>query len=366
VHAAAAGTHSTERVAAVLFAVTAALQVAWAFYYVAHPTRLPAVLGMVLNGSFAAMWVISRTIGLPIPEALAGVEHVTVQDGIAAMLGLVAAICAAAAAWRSDRVDNHLAGSVVAASVISLSVVLLAVAGISATHGHGTMTMGAATAGRSAGAMPGMDMGTNPGGTTATMPGMDMRAMPGMDMGTSPGGNTGTMPGMVMRTMAMPPSAMDLRFAQAVIVRRSQVVRTADIALVNSRNADIANMATLIKAETVPEVYQLSDLLRSVNEQVPGSTMPPAPLQGSPTVMSGATSPEFELVKLENAFGPTFDRLFLEWLVRHYEDGIALGGQAYGAGQHPTTRSIAPTVIVDAATRRTALQQLADSLHEGD
>jgi len=361
VHAAAAGTHSAEVVAAVLFAITAVLQVAWAFYYVADPTRLSASLGMVLNGSFAVMWVMSRTVGLPIPEALAKVEHVGVQDGIAAMLGLVAATCAAVAAWLSDRVARHQAGSVVSASVISLSVVILAVVGIASPHSHPPTTMGAVSSGGPAGAMAGMDMG---------MPGMDMGAnpdgndgsMPGMDMGTNPGGNNGSMPGMAMGSMVMPPNEMDLRFAQAVVVRRSQVVRIADTALANSRNPEVVFLATLIKAETVPEVYQLSDLLRYANEPVSDSTM----AETSAGVMSGAASWDSELVKLENAFGPTFDRLFLEWLVRHHEQGIALAGQAFGTGQHPTTRAVAPTMIADSAMRRSFLQPMADSFQEGN
>jgi len=377
VHAAAAGTHSAEVVAAVLFAITAVLQVAWAFYYVADPRRLSAIFGMLLNGSFAVMWLLSRTVGLPIPEALAEVEHVGIQDGIAAMLGLVAATCAAVAARLSDRVDRHLAGSVVAASVISLSVVILAVVGIASPHSHGPTTMGAVSASGPAGAMagmdmgmPGMDMGANPGGNNGSMPGMDMGAnpggnngsMPGMDMGTNPGGNNGSMPGMAMGSMVMPPNETDLRFAQAVVVRRSQVVRIADTALANSRNPEVVFLATLIKAETVPEVYQLSDLLRYANEPVSDSTM----AETSAGVMSGAASWDSELVKLENAFGPTFDRLFLEWLVRHHEQGIALAGQAFGTGQHPTTRAIAPTMIADSAMRRSFLQPMADSFQEGN
>ncbi len=361
VHAAAAGTHSAEVVAAVLFAITAVLQVAWAFYYVADPRRLSAIFGMLLNGSFAVMWLLSRTVGLPIPEALAEVEHVGIQDGIAAMLGLVAATCAAVAARLSDRVDRHLAGSVVAASVISLSVVILAVVGIASPHSHGPTTMGAVSASGPAGAMAGMDMGM-PGMDMGANPGGNNGSMPGMDMGTNPGGNNGSMPGMAMGSMVMPPNETDLRFAQAVVVRRSQVVRIADTALANSRNPEVVFLATLIKAETVPEVYQLSDLLRYANEPVSDSTM----AETSAGVMSGAASWDSELVKLENAFGPTFDRLFLEWLVRHHEQGIALAGQAFGTGQHPTTRAIAPTMIADSAMRRSFLQPMADSFQEGN
>ena len=140
VHAAAAGTHSADRVASLVFAVTAVLQVGWAFFYVARPTRIPAAAGMALNASVALSWALSRTIGLPFPEALSGVEHASMQDGVAALLGVTAAVCAALAAWRPQHITNAR-GSV--AAVAGAGAVLFAVAlpGIWATHGHGsTMT----------------------------------------------------------------------------------------------------------------------------------------------------------------------------------------------------------------------------------
>ena len=281
VHAAAAGTHSTERVAAILFAATGALQVAWAFLYLARPTRRSAVLGLVLNGLFAVMWLASRTIGLPFPEALAGVEHVSLQDTIAALLGLAAAVCAALAARRPERVRDHRAGSIAVASALSVVVVAFAIGGVSATHGHG-----ATGSDHSA-----MDMSPSSGGDAGmeSMSGMDMGAMPGMDMGTGAQTAVG--------------ASTDVDFARSTVIRRAQALRMAELALLNSPNGDVAAHAYFIQASSPPEVDRMMEALRAANHEVPDLTSVSTGSLAAP--FAGSLLTEADFAKLENAYGST-------------------------------------------------------------
>lgn len=347
VHAAAAGTHSAERVAALLFAVTGALQVAWAFYYLARPTRAAAVMGLVLNGSFAAMWLASRTIGLPFPEALAGVEHVTVQDTIAAMLGVAAAICAALAAWRPERVRQHQAGSIVVASVISVAVIVFTVGGVSATHGHGT-----AGADHSA-----MDMASMPAGTAGTepMPGMDMGSMPGMDMGTG---------GQASGSAAESGTSPDLDFARSTVIRRAQVLRMAELTATNSTNSDVAALAFFITSSSPPEVDRMAAELRAANHDVPDLASVSTGSLAGPFAASLLTEADF--AKLENAYGSTFDRVFLSLLERHHDGAITAAGLVLGTGTNPMARTTAREVLVSSATQLTTVSGLAEALHDDE
>ena len=100
VHAAAAGTHTGADTLVRLFAVCAALQVAWAAPAIARPARSVLTLGLVLNGGAVVAWALSRTRGLPWPAELEEVEEVGTQDLIAAVLGTVAALGAMAALVR--------------------------------------------------------------------------------------------------------------------------------------------------------------------------------------------------------------------------------------------------------------------------
>lgn len=135
VHAAAAGTHNGDTTLTTLFAVTAAVQLGWAVLAVAYPRRGVAVLGTVLGATAVGAWVLSRTAGLPLIDALGDVEEVGLQDGIAAALGLLAAVASAAAALglQGPRTVRRAPTAVVGA----LAIVALAVPGVAAQHTHG-------------------------------------------------------------------------------------------------------------------------------------------------------------------------------------------------------------------------------------
>ena len=93
VHAAAAGSHSGDHTLALLFAVTAAVQLGWAAVAVARPLRATLAAGIIVGAAVAA-WALSRTVGLPLVESLREVEAVGTQDLLAAILGAVAVAAA--------------------------------------------------------------------------------------------------------------------------------------------------------------------------------------------------------------------------------------------------------------------------------
>jgi hypothetical protein len=138
VHAAAAGTHTGADTLVRLFAVCAALQVAWAALAIARPARSVLTLGLVLNGGAVVAWALSRTRGLPWPAELEEVEEVGTQDLIAAVLGTVAALGAMAALVRPRLARRRAGVPASGASILAGAAVLaLAVPGMAAPHSHG-------------------------------------------------------------------------------------------------------------------------------------------------------------------------------------------------------------------------------------
>jgi hypothetical protein len=137
VHAAAAGTHNGTRDVALLFALTAAAQVAWAAVASTRPGRPVLAGGLALNGAAVGAWAVSRTVGLPWPSGLTGVEDVGSQDLLAAVLGAVAALSAAAGLVR--RLDPGRGGSRLTPGVAVTGVLALALAvpAMAAEHTHG-------------------------------------------------------------------------------------------------------------------------------------------------------------------------------------------------------------------------------------
>jgi len=138
VHAAAAGTHAGADTLVRLFAVTAAVQVAWAAVALARPARAVLGLGVLINGGAVVAWALSRTRGLPWPAELEVVEDVSAQDAIAAALGALAAVGALAALVRPALGLRRPGAPLPLGAVLAgVAVLALAVPGMAAPHGSG-------------------------------------------------------------------------------------------------------------------------------------------------------------------------------------------------------------------------------------
>jgi hypothetical protein len=133
VHAAAAGSHTGDDTLVKLFAATAAIQVLWGVVALVRPNRPVAFAGFGLNTLFVLAWVLSRTTGLPVVDALREVEAVGTQDVLAAAFGAVAAASAILAVSQPVR-RTTMGGGWVIGSVVVMSIV--AVPAMAAEHSH--------------------------------------------------------------------------------------------------------------------------------------------------------------------------------------------------------------------------------------
>jgi hypothetical protein len=134
VHAAAAGTHDGAGSLVWMFALCAAAQLGWAAIAVAAPTRSVLLLGAGINGAAVLTWFLSRTVGLPLVDALREVEKVGTQDLVAAGLG------AAAVAGCVIAIVQPVARRTMPASwsaMIVVGTVALVVPAMAAGHAHG-------------------------------------------------------------------------------------------------------------------------------------------------------------------------------------------------------------------------------------
>lgn len=136
VHAAAAGSHNGERLVAVLFALTAAVQLGWAALALARPSVIVAGLGIVANLGFASVWLLTRTVGISFVEPLSSVDPVGFQDSLAAALAMLAV---AGAAWSlaADAPPAWLhRSSVAAAAALMIIVATLPAMAVGHDHDH--------------------------------------------------------------------------------------------------------------------------------------------------------------------------------------------------------------------------------------
>jgi len=104
-------------------------------------------------------------------------------------------------------------------------------------------------------------------------------------------------------------SGEDLMFAQMMIPHHEQAIEMSDLALQNSNNAEIRDLARKIRGEQALEI----ELMKSWSDSHMGSHMG--------HMMNGMLSDD-EIRELEKARGVEFDRLFLEGMIKHHEGAI--------------------------------------------
>lgn len=136
VHAAAAGSHATDRQLTVIFAVTALAQGAWAAWALGRRAgRATAVTGILLQGFALGVLLLAWTTGVGVVEGLADRQDPGVQDGVTAVLEVIALVASVALTVRPLTSMSRTRR----ASVPAFAAVLLltaAVPGMAAPHAH--------------------------------------------------------------------------------------------------------------------------------------------------------------------------------------------------------------------------------------
>lgn len=182
---------------------------------------------------------------------------------------------------------------------------------------------------------------------------------------TSPGASVprtiqpGT-PGEVSRAPATPLGTQsgqrgyteaDVRFIQRMVPHHAQALTMTSLVPSRSRREDIRLLAERIAISQQDEIAQMQRWLRSRGEQVPS---PDAHHEhhaagGNHASMAGMLTPQ-ELDRLSKASGPEFERLFLEFMIRHHEGALVMVEELFatpGAGQQTEIYHIATEVDAD-------------------
>jgi hypothetical protein len=133
VHAAAAGTHAEERSVVLLFTAVAVAQMGLAVALWARPVRTVAVLVAGVNGAAVVAWLLSRTEGLPLIDAMRAPEAVGTQDLVAAMCAAIAV--GAAVVMITQPIARHEAPQAYSLVVV-FAALALAVPALAAGHTH--------------------------------------------------------------------------------------------------------------------------------------------------------------------------------------------------------------------------------------
>ena len=144
-------------------------------------------------------------------------------------------------------------------------------------------------------------------------------------------------------------SANDIMFAQMMIPHHEQAIEMSDLALQNSTNPEIRDLATKIKGEQAPEI----ELMESWTDSHMGSHME----SHAGHMMDGMLSEE-EMDELKSARGVEFDRLFLEGMIKHHEGAIDMADDVDDS-KNPDVAKLAQSILI---TQRAEIELMKELL----
>ncbi|MDQ3825470.1 MAG: DUF305 domain-containing protein [Actinomycetota bacterium] len=156
------------------------------------------------------------------------------------------------------------------------------------------------------------------------------------------------------QSVARDHNLVDIAFAQGMIPHHAQAIAMAGLAPQRAESPQVKDLAARIQSGQQPEMDQMSRWLHAWHASVPATNNPMDGMEqgdmgqmdhDTSGVMPGMMSGD-EMHQLEQATGPTFDRMFLQMMITHHQGAITMAQTAeVRAGQNPDARALAQHII---------------------
>jgi uncharacterized protein (DUF305 family) len=141
-------------------------------------------------------------------------------------------------------------------------------------------------------------------------------------------------------------TAADVRFMQAMIGHHAQALEMVALLQTRTNRDDMRLLARRIELSQEDEITLMQGWLKTRGQQVPEAHAHHAP---GAALMPGMLTPE-EMGRLAAATGKDFDRLFLEFMVKHHEGALVMVSELFskpGAAQESDIFAFATDVDAD-------------------
>jgi uncharacterized protein (DUF305 family) len=159
----------------------------------------------------------------------------------------------------------------------------------------------------------------------------------------------------------------DVRFMQGMIPHHAQALDMTALVPARSRRRDLRLIAERIEVSQTDEIAWMTRWLQDRHAEVPD---PAAHAHGAGhhgegrhALMPGMLTPE-EMAQLADATGPAFDRLFLQFMVRHHEGALLMVAELHatpGAAQATEVFRFAADVEADQQAEIGRMRALLDA-----
>ncbi|MEV4095855.1 DUF305 domain-containing protein [Streptosporangium saharense] len=150
-------------------------------------------------------------------------------------------------------------------------------------------------------------------------------------------------------------NAQDVLFAQRMIQHHRQTLIMAELARKRATNPEVRATAERIERTQTAEIAQLTAWLKEWGDQVPAPDPCMSPgngdkdCRGGDDVGPGADRGPYvmdpaDLEALSRASDADFDRMFLNLMIRHHSDEMALAGIEQRDGLSPRAKALAASI----------------------
>lgn len=141
-------------------------------------------------------------------------------------------------------------------------------------------------------------------------------------------------------------TAADVAFMQGMIGHHAQALEMTELLKTRSQNPDMKLLALRIEVSQTDEIRFMQRWLASRGEAVPG---PHAHHAHGAKLMPGMLTPA-DMARLSAARGAEFDRLFLEYMIKHHDGALVMVDELFeadGAGQEADINAFASDIVAD-------------------
>lgn len=154
----------------------------------------------------------------------------------------------------------------------------------------------------------------------------------------------------------------DVQFMQGMIGHHAQAIEMTGLLATRTQSEDMRKLAERIDVSQTDEIKMMQEWLKSRGETLPD---PHAHHHGG-ALMPGMLTAD-EMARLSEAKGDTFDRLFLEFMIKHHEGALTMVQQLHataGAGQQPEMFAFVNDVDADQRMEIDRMHIMLDKLKE--
>ena len=152
-------------------------------------------------------------------------------------------------------------------------------------------------------------------------------------------------------------NAQDVSFARDMVPHHQQAVTMADLALTQSTNPQVQDLATRIKLAQGQEISLLNAWLAEWDEQATDHAEHSGGGKGSKGMVSGA-----DLGALETAQGPEFDRLFLRHMTAHHRGALEMAKAQLDGGRYEPAKVLAREITAAQQREITEMAQILGAM----